>query len=254
MVRVWKMPVIWTKRFYPLSGRNNFQTKASQAELHAHAFQCQLRLRNQIDIAVKTRHIQQEYTIYEQNEPRTTCNIIMSSKPYRVGQWIPSDQKVLDKWLANLITEVKSKSKDKLALLMALHPPAEDEETARGENQLTVAEGTEEDLGLHPPVQELLKAITSDPELNMFFHQMFWQQNNSDSSKGTRIPCWQLMICQGEKIMYFNFRTNSIFIYRFRPSSVFCSFFYSTGWAVKNGERVVLFKLLIIQISYNQKK
>ena len=65
----------------------------------------------------------------------------MSSKPYRVGQWIPSDQKVIDKWLANLITEVKSKSKDKLALLMALHPPAEDEETARGENQLTVAEG-----------------------------------------------------------------------------------------------------------------
>ncbi|RMX49067.1 hypothetical protein pdam_00003954 [Pocillopora damicornis] len=37
----------------------------------------------------------------------------MSSKPYRVGQWIPSDQKVIDKWLANLITEVKSKSKDK---------------------------------------------------------------------------------------------------------------------------------------------
>ena len=125
----------------------------------------------------------------------------MSSKPYRVGQWIPSDQKVLDKWLANLITEVKSKSKDKLALLMALHPPAEDEETARGENQLTVAEGTEEDLGLHPPVQELLKAITSDPELNMFFHQMFWQQNNSDSSKGTRIPCWQLMIILINHIM-----------------------------------------------------
>ena len=44
----------------------------------------------------------------------------MSSKPYRVGQWIPSDQKVLDKWLDNLITEVKSKSKDNLALLMAV--------------------------------------------------------------------------------------------------------------------------------------
>ena len=126
----------------------------------------------------------------------------MSSKPYRVGQWIPSDQKVLDKWLANLITEVKSKSKDKLALLMALHPPAEDEETARGENQLTVADGTEEDLDLHPPVQKLLKAITSDPEINMFFHQMFWQQyKNPDSSKGTRIPCWQLMIILIDYIM-----------------------------------------------------
>ena len=126
----------------------------------------------------------------------------MSSKPYRVGQWIPSDQKVLDKWLDNLITEVKSKSKDKLALLMALHPPAEDEETARGENQLTVADGTEEDLDLHPPVQKLLKAITSDPEINMFFHQMFWQQyKNPDSSKGTRIPCWQLMIILIDYIM-----------------------------------------------------
>ena len=98
----------------------------------------------------------------------------MSSKPYRVGQWIPSDQKVLDKWLDNLITEVKSKSKDNLALLMAVHPPAKDEETAiaRGGNQLAVAQDTEEDLSLHPPVQELLKAIISDPEINMFF-QMF---------------------------------------------------------------------------------
>ena len=118
----------------------------------------------------------------------------MSSKPYRVGQWIPSDQKVLDKWLDNLITEVKSKSKDNLALLMAVHPPAKDEETARGGNQLAVAHGTEEDLSLHLPVQELLKAIISDPEINMFF-QMFWQQyKNPDGPKGTRIPSWQLMI------------------------------------------------------------
>ena len=126
----------------------------------------------------------------------------MSSKPYRVGQWIPSDQKVLDKWLDNLITEVKSKSKDKLALLMALHPPAEDEETARGGNQLAVAHGTEEDLGLHPPVQKLLTAIISDPEINMFFHQMFTQQDKiPDSSEGTRIPYWQLMIILINHIM-----------------------------------------------------
>ena len=59
---------------------------------------------------------------------------------------------------------------------MALHPPTEDEETASGETPPVVAHGTEEDLGLHPPVQELLKAIISDPEINMFFHQMFWQQ------------------------------------------------------------------------------
>ena len=126
----------------------------------------------------------------------------MSSKPYRVGQWIPSDQKVLDKWLANFITEVKSKSKDKLALLMALHPPAEDEEIASGETPPVVAHGTEEDLDLHPPVKELLKAIISDPEINMFFHQMFWQQyENPHSSQGPRIPSWQLMIISLDYIM-----------------------------------------------------
>ena len=126
----------------------------------------------------------------------------MSSKPHRVGQWIPSDLKFPDKWLANLIIEVQTKYKDKLALLMALHPPAEDEETASGETPPVVAHGTEEDLGLHPPVQELLKAIISDPEINMFFHQMFSQQfKNPDSSKGTRIPCWQLMIILIDYIM-----------------------------------------------------
>ena len=37
----------------------------------------------------------------------------MSSKPHRVGQWIPSDLKFPDKWLANLIIEVQTKYKDK---------------------------------------------------------------------------------------------------------------------------------------------
>ena len=121
--------------------------------------------------------------------------MIMSSKPYRVAQWIPSDRKFPDKWLANLIIEVQTKYKDKLALLMALHPPAEDKETASGETPPIVAHGTEEGLGLHPPAQELLKAIISDPEINMFFYQMFWQQSKiRDSSIGTRIPSWQLMI------------------------------------------------------------
>ena len=88
----------------------------------------------------------------------------MSSKPYRVGQWIPSDQKVIDKWLANLTTEVQTKYKDKLELLMVLHPPAVNGETDCGETRLVVAYGTEEDLGLHPPVQELLKAIISQDQ------------------------------------------------------------------------------------------
>ena len=126
----------------------------------------------------------------------------MSSKPYRVGQWIPSDQKVTDKRLANSTTEVQTKYGDKLELLMALHPPAVNEETDCGETRLVVAYGTEEDLGLHPPVQDLLKAIISDPEINIFFNQMFCEQNkNPNSSTGTRISSWQHMIILINNIM-----------------------------------------------------
>ena len=59
--------------------------------------------------------------------------------------------------------------------------------------------------------------------------------------------------CVRGKIMYFSFRTNFKFIYRFRPSSVLCSFFYSTGWAVKNDERVVRFKLLLFKLVITRK-
>ena len=55
------------------------------------------------------------------------------------------------------------------------------------------------------------------------------------------------------KIMYFSFRQILNLFYRFRPSSVFCSFFYSTGWAVKNDERVVLFKLLLFKLVITRK-
>lgn len=120
----------------------------------------------------------------------------MSSRPYRFGQWLPSDRKVIDEWLANLIKEVKDKSKDKLELISALHPPDEDEESATvsGLRSAPIAAAVE-DLHLHKPVQDLLDAILSDPEINMFFHQMFWQQHHlPDTSEGTKIPSWQWMI------------------------------------------------------------
>ena len=125
----------------------------------------------------------------------------MGSRPYRFGQWLPSDRKVTDEWLANLIQEVKVKSKDKLDLLTGLHPPDENEESAMaGLRAATVA--AEVKLNLHKPVQDLLDAILSDPEINMFFHQMFWQQYLlPDSSKGTKIPSWQLMIIIIDAIM-----------------------------------------------------
>ena len=129
--------------------------------------------------------------------PRYT---IMSSRPYRVGGWLPSD-KVLDEWLTNLIKEVETdpKSKAKLEALMALHPPVADEETAMG-GLPPPPPPTDQKLRLHPPVEDLKNAILTDPEINMFFHQMFWQQYKLQGT-GTKIPSWQLMIIIIDHIM-----------------------------------------------------
>ena len=127
----------------------------------------------------------------------------MSSRPYRFGQWLPSDRKVTDEWLTNLIEKVKVNSKDKLKLISGLHPPDEKEESAlaQGLRAATIAAEVK-DLHLHKPVQDLLDAILSDPEINMFFHQMFWQQHHiPGSSEGTKIASWQEMIIIIDAIM-----------------------------------------------------
>jgi phosphatidylserine decarboxylase len=66
-----------------------------------------------------------------------------SVTPYRVGEWLPSDQAILDQWMDDLITKVDS---DKTALL--------------------------------PDVEEFKELIESDPEIYMLFHQMFTQVPN----------------------------------------------------------------------------
>lgn len=60
--------------------------------------------------------------------------------PFRVGAWLPSDQAVLDRWMAELIERVDA------------NPAA-----------------------LHPAVQELEALIEDDPEVYLLFHQMFEQ-------------------------------------------------------------------------------
>jgi phosphatidylserine decarboxylase len=60
--------------------------------------------------------------------------------PYRVGQWLPSDQAVLDDWLRDLVKTVDATPKP-----------------------------------LHPVMQELQALIESDATLYMQFHQMFEQ-------------------------------------------------------------------------------
>ena len=57
-------------------------------------------------------------------------------------------------------------------------------------------------VDLHKPVQDLLDAIRSDPEINMFFHQMFRQQFHlSDTSEERKIDSWWCMILMINEIM-----------------------------------------------------
>ena len=115
----------------------------------------------------------------------------MSSKPYRVGQWLPSDPKVLDKWLANLIKKVEADpiSRGKLQAIEAQHSPAENEQSAEKATFKVSPPPPSVEYRLHEPVEKLKEAILNDPEINMFFHQMFWQQYSlPDSSEGVKIP------------------------------------------------------------------
>ena len=129
-----------------------------------------------------------------------------SQRRCRIGQWLPPDRGIIDQWVAGVIKECQSgKYKEKLDMLMALHPPAHDEDTALAGLPLadTRARYTDKDLCLHKPVDDLKNAILTDPEINMFFHQMFWQQYHlpGDTSEGTKIPSWQLMIVIIDYIM-----------------------------------------------------
>ena len=72
----------------------------------------------------------------QQSSPNATDKAV----PYKVGQWQPSDQKVLNQWVEGLVRETNAKGQPML-----------------------------------PVVQELKNLIESDPELLMLFMQMFEQ-------------------------------------------------------------------------------
>ena len=71
-------------------------------------------------------------------------------EPYRVGDWLPSRQTVLEKWLQKLIEEVDSTTPStKLSLTADTVYP------------------------LHLVVQKFKESIENSAEITMFFHQMF---------------------------------------------------------------------------------
>ncbi|MFI4890380.1 MAG: phosphatidylserine decarboxylase family protein [Steroidobacterales bacterium] len=61
-----------------------------------------------------------------------------AAPPYRVGEWLPSDQAFLEKWLAGIIQKTHSEQKP-----------------------------------LHPVIAEFRDLIEADPQIFMLFHQMF---------------------------------------------------------------------------------
>ena len=114
----------------------------------------------------------------------------MSSRPYRVAQWLPSDPKVLDEWLANLIKKVQADPicQRKLEAIEAQHSPAQNEQSAESATIELPPPPPAVEYRLHEPVEKLKEAILTDPEINMFFHQMFWQQFSlPGSSEGLKI-------------------------------------------------------------------
>jgi phosphatidylserine decarboxylase len=62
----------------------------------------------------------------------------MTSAPYRVGKWLPSDQAFLEKWLETIIQKTHSEKK-----------------------------------ALHPAIADFRDLIETDPQVFMLFHQMF---------------------------------------------------------------------------------
>jgi len=70
--------------------------------------------------------------------------------PFRVGQWLPSDQAMLEQWLAASVAEVEAEAKP-----------------------------------LHPVIEDLKSLIEGDAEIYMLFHQMFSQVSFKHSPTGT---------------------------------------------------------------------
>lgn len=75
---------------------------------------------------------------------------------YNVGKWLPSDQKIVNNWLKDLLNKVDGPS-----------PPTDNFDIPTEQCSIMSK--------LHPVMKEFKKLIDEDPEVNMFFHQMFNQ-------------------------------------------------------------------------------
>ena len=109
--------------------------------------------------------------------------------------WLPRDRNAIKKFVENFKKDAEKTAEYKRLLdtITKYHPPVMNENAA-GKKPLMnfVSEEEIHALGLHPPVTKLYILILTDPEVNMFFHQMFWQQNKD--GEGIIIPNWQVFM------------------------------------------------------------
>ena len=108
-----------------------------------------------------------------------------TTKRIQPTKWLPKDKKVIEKWLRKLLDNFdKEPWKGKKEKLFKLHPPVRTLEEVKEELQPYVSKDEMKLLNFHKPVQSLYEKILTDPEINMFFHQMFWQQYENPSADG----------------------------------------------------------------------
>ena len=108
--------------------------------------------------------------------------------PYRVGKWLPSDQKHLNNWLKKLIDEVEGR------------------EEIDGADEIDAACEGHDIPGLLPPIKELKILIETDSEVSMYFHQMFAQvpfkpPYNEDPMGKPQVRHYRLMLRLINRIM-----------------------------------------------------
>jgi len=115
------------------------------------------------------------------------------------AKWLPGKRairKFIRKFMRKQLRDPHQRAR--LEKLLKLHPPVNShEEAAESDVQFSVTKNELILLGFHKPVEELYVKILTDPEINMFFHKMFW--NESDGP----VRNWQMFIFLLNAIMVY---------------------------------------------------
>ena len=113
--------------------------------------------------------------------------------------WLPRDKNVILRFLKVFKKKCEDAPKYKTLLqkILEYHPVIKNREDG-GKRKLRpyVSAAEIKSLDMHYPVQQLYILIVTDPEVNMFFHQMFWQQCEDGI-----IDSWQVFISLLDEIM-----------------------------------------------------